>query len=303
MKHHLQEGALTLDEVISQPFAIAFLFSTRILSNKYSKQEGRECCKRHRIHFKFDCLSQDKVDLTFNPLSPSSSISKRFRLSSVVSVFEKLGTIQGAGKHQANDTNNDSKSEMPVAHPTMNTLTQNSITTTAVVVVQNDNTVDSFAASATEQECYDPSTPQNTPDVVSMDQLPVTGNNISPSPPSNATDDMENICVNLDREEDVQHNISNEADTQNGNTEAELSFSDHDCSDVCSNSHTSAVEPPTGDSNDITVCKQSSEYVSSEDLLRDGFLDLNSHKEKSKPELNQQSVHKPGSGSWSTSHH
>ena len=230
------------------------------------------------------------MDLTFNPLSPSSSISKRFRLSSVVSVFENLGTIQGAEKHQANDTNNDSRSEMPVAHPTMNKLTQNSTTAIAVIVVQNDNAVDSFAASTTDQERYDPSTPQNTPDVVSMDQLLVTGNNISPSPPSNATNDMENICVNLDREEDVQHNISNEADTQNGNTEAEPSFSNHDCSDPHSDGHASAVELPTGNHNDTAVCKQSSEYVSSEDLLRDGFLDLNCHKVESKPKLSQQSV-------------
>lgn len=231
------------------------------------------------------------MDLTFNPLSPSwTSNSKRLRLPSVVSVFEKLGTIQGAGTHQANDTNNDSKSEIPVADPTINTLTQKSITTTAVVVVENDNTVDSFAARTTDQERYNQSTPHSTPDVVSMDQLLVTGNNISPSPPSNATDDMENICVNLDQEEDVQHNISNEADTQNGNTEAELSFSDHDCLDPHSDGHASTVELPTGDHNDITVCKQSGEYVSSEDLLRGGFLDFNSHKVESKPELNQQSV-------------
>ena len=234
------------------------------------------------------------MDLTYNPVSPSwTSISKRIRLTSVVSVFEKLGTIQGAGTHQANDTNNESKSEIPVADPTTNTLTQNNTTTTAVVVLENDTTVDSFAASTTDQECYDPSAPQNTPDIVSMDQLLVTGNNISPSPPSNATGDVENICVNLDREEDVQHNISNEADTKNGKTEAELSFSDHECSETHSDGHASAVELPSGDCNDITVCnsiKQSSEYVTSEDLLRDGSLDLNSHKVESKPELNQQSA-------------
>ena len=38
------EAALTLDDIkfISQLFAIAFLFSTRVVCNKYSKQEGRE---------------------------------------------------------------------------------------------------------------------------------------------------------------------------------------------------------------------------------------------------------------------
>ena len=219
------------------------------------------------------------VDLTYNPVSPSwTSISKRLRLSSVVSMFEKLGTIQGTGTHQTNVTNNDSNAEILAGDPATSTLTNKSITTTAIVFSENDTTVDSFAASTTtEQECYDPSEPQNIPDVLPMDQILVTEMNVSNTPPSCPIKDSADLQINLDLGEDV-HNFSSEACTQNGKIEAELSFNGHDYSDDCADGHTSAVELPTHDCIDTAACnsiEQSTEYVSTEDLLRSRSLSLN----------------------------
>ena len=215
------------------------------------------------------------LDLTYNPVSPSwARVSKRLRLSSVVSMFEKLGTIQGTGTHQ---TNNDSNTEILAGDPATSSLTNNSITTTAIVFSENDITVDSFAASTTDQECYDPSEPQNTPDVLPMDQILVTEMNVSNTPPSYPIKDSEDLQINLDLGKDV-HNFSNEACTQNGKIEAELSFNGHDCSDDCADGHTSAVELPTHDCIVIAACnsiEQSTEYVSTEDLLRSRSLSLN----------------------------
>ena len=153
------------------------------------------------------------VDLTYNPVSPSwTSISKRLRLSSVVSMFEKLGTIQGTGTHQTNVTNNDSNAEILAGDPATSTLTNKSITTTAIVFSENDTTVDSFTASTTDQECYDPSEPQNTPDVLPMDLILVTEMNVSHTPPSYPIKDSADLQINLHLEKDV-HNISSEACT------------------------------------------------------------------------------------------
>ena len=207
------------------------------------------------------------VDLTYNPVSPSwTSISKRLRLSSVVSMFEKLCTIQGTGTHQT-VTNNDSNTEILAGEPATSTSTNNSITTTAIVFSENDTTVDSFAASTTtEQECYDPSEPQNTLEVLPMDQILVTEMNVSHTPPSYPIKDSVDLQINLHLEEDV-HNISSEASYQNGKIEAELSFNDHDCSDDNVDGHISAVGLPTHDCIDTATCnsiEQSTEYVSTE---------------------------------------
>lgn len=218
------------------------------------------------------------VDLTYNPVSPSwTRVSKRLRLSSVVSMFEKLGTIQGTGTYQTNVTNNDSNTEILAEDPATSTLTNNSITTTAIVFSENDTTIDSFAASTTDQECYDPSEPQNTPDVLPMDQILVREMNVSNTPPSYPIKDSADLQINLDLGEDV-HNFSSEACTQNGKIEAELSFNGHDCSDDYADGHTSAVELPTHDCIDTAACdsiEQSTEYVSTEDLLRSRSLSLN----------------------------
>ena len=128
-----------------------------------------------------------------HPVSLSwTSISKLLRLSSVVSVLKKLGTIQDMETHQTTASNNDCKSEILATDATTNTSTQNNTTNTAAVVS---------------------TAPQNTD--VSMDQFLVTGINVSLSPPSYPINDLEITCINPDLEEDFKHNIGNEANTQN----------------------------------------------------------------------------------------
>ena len=95
--------------------------------------------------------------------------------------------------------------------PTTDTLTTNyCYTTTAIVFTDNDTTIGSFVPCTTDQECYDPTTPQNTRCCVYESN---TGDKNYISPPSYPIDDSKDLHTNLDLEEDV-YSISSETHTQ-----------------------------------------------------------------------------------------
>ena len=219
-------------------------------------------------------LSQDMLDLTYNPVSPFS-IPKHTAFPSMTSVFDTLGTIT-ATETQAGDTDTDSKSENIVPDPT-NELTDTFLhknSTSTTIVSPNNNLI----ASDSNQGYYDSNIPQST-DVVSMDKLMQTGSSISPP----SYEDSEELCTNLVLEEDDQNNINSEADIRNDDgSEAEMSFIGSDYSDIHVGSRTSVVELCSEDHNDTAAqasVVQSNGYVHSENLLPDrhGSLDLNSH--------------------------
>ena len=78
------EGALTLDGVkfISQLFAIAFLFSTRVVCNKYSKQEGREMCM---YAFVCMCVCREEDDVKYQHITLPPCMTKY--MAHVVTIF------------------------------------------------------------------------------------------------------------------------------------------------------------------------------------------------------------------------
>ena len=208
----------------------------------------------------FHFLSQDMLDLTYNPVSPFSLPKPTF--PSMTSVFDKLGTTET----QASDTDMDSNSENMVTAPN-NELTDTFLTSKTNVSSKSNN---NLIASNPHEGYY---VPQGT-DVASMNKLMQTGSSISPPPyPS---EDSKNLSVNLVLAEDHQNNISIDG------SEAQMSCIDSDYSDTRVGSQISAVELLSGDHNDTAAHAsgvQSDGYIYSKNPPADkhGPLDLGNH--------------------------
>ena len=194
--------------------------------------------------------SSQKIDLSYNPVSPFTKLAT---FPSITSVFDKLGTISDT-ETQTGDTDTSSRSEITAADPhneLMDILVNDNSTTSTVASPENNTTLESFVASTTDRGYFDSQAFQSTD--VSMDIFLGTGNDVS------------NVSypINLQIDEDAQSD-----DT----CEAQQSVSGHDCSDTPAASHISLPEPSSGSHSTTATCNsagQNSGYIRSEDLLSD----------------------------------
>ena len=112
--------------------------------------------------------------MSYNPISPFTKLTT---FPSVISVFDKLGTIPDTGA-QTGNTDTDSK----LATPTNDTLVHKNSTSTAIESPTSDT---AFVASNSDRGYSDPNAPESTA-AVSLDKA-----ESSTSPPSYPIEDSE----------------------------------------------------------------------------------------------------------------
>ena len=134
--------------------------------------------------------------MSYNPISP---FSKLITFPSVISVFDKLGTIPDTGA-QTGNTDTESKLEFiatPINELMDTSVHKNSIST----AIESPASGNAFVASNSDSGYGDPNAPQST-DAVSLNKA-----ESSISPPS----------YRIEESEEDQNSINSEINTQNDN--------------------------------------------------------------------------------------